>query len=75
MPTGMQENDRLVFFDHAATDQIDESGHRLAGVHRIEHHAFRACREPNGLGAFGCQRAIRFADVLVEYVYIINYGC
>ena len=45
----MNEEDVFVFFEIPLANQVDQSGHRLAGINRIQKDTFTAGQQLDGL--------------------------
>jgi hypothetical protein len=65
-PPGVHEEDVLAFSEKALAHQVDETGHGLAGVDRVQEHRFVSREQFHRLDHAGRRDGIPFSDIITE---------
>ena len=64
MAAGMKEDDRLALAEPPVPDKVDQSGHALSGIDRIEQDAFELGQHADRLDRARRREAVSFADIV-----------
>src|ERR1700719_2147266 len=75
---GMDKHDVLCFLEHPFANQVDETRHTLAGVHRVEEDSFEPGERAYGSEGIGGREPISCADVVAVRDHVLaahRSGC